>query len=53
MQYLAERCDPEHRLSYPRGSREDVEVTNWLFFQNAGVGPMQVCRADPVRAPAG
>ncbi|KAG9203770.1 hypothetical protein G6514_002385 [Epicoccum nigrum] len=41
MQYLVERYDTEHRISYPKGSREWIETNNWLFFQNAGVGPMQ------------
>ncbi|KAL2043229.1 hypothetical protein N7G274_004289 [Stereocaulon virgatum] len=42
MQYLVEQYDQEeHRISYPRGTREYYEVNNWLFFQNAGVGPMQ------------
>lgn len=41
LQYLAEQYDPEHKISYPKGSREDYQVNNWLFFQNAGVGPMQ------------
>lgn len=41
MQYLVDRYDPQHKLSYPPGSREAVEVASWLFFQNAGVGPMQ------------
>lgn len=42
LQYLVERYDtPAHRISYPPGTREAYEVTNWLFFQNAGVGPMQ------------
>ncbi|KAF2484252.1 glutathione S-transferase II [Neohortaea acidophila] len=41
MQYLVDRYDGEHRISYPKGSREDVEVTSWVFFLNAGVGPMQ------------
>lgn len=41
MQYLIERYDTEHKLSFPAGSREHFEVNNWLFFQNAGVGPMQ------------
>ena len=41
MQYLVERYDTSYKISYPKGSREDVEVGNWLFFQNAGVGPMQ------------
>ena len=41
MQYLIERYDKDHKVSFPPGSREAVEVTNWLFFMNAGVGPMQ------------
>lgn len=39
MQYLVERYDTEYRISYPRGSREWVEMNSWLFFLNAGVGP--------------
>jgi len=41
LQYLVDRYDVEHKISYPKGTREAVEVNNWLFFQNAGVGPMQ------------
>ena len=42
MQYLVEQYDQEeHKISYPAGSRESYEVNNWLFFLNAGVGPMQ------------
>ncbi|KAF3006665.1 hypothetical protein E8E13_008419 [Curvularia kusanoi] len=41
MQYLVERYDTEYKISYPKGSREWYEMNNWLFFQNAGVGPMQ------------
>ncbi|KAK0509841.1 hypothetical protein JMJ35_007235 [Cladonia borealis] len=42
MQYLVEQYDQDsHRISYPLGSREHYEVNNWLFFLNAGVGPMQ------------
>ncbi|KAG7007551.1 hypothetical protein G7Y79_00009g026600 [Physcia stellaris] len=41
MQYLVEQYDTEHLISYPQGSRESYEVNNWLFFLNAGVGPMQ------------
>ncbi|KAL8927608.1 MAG: hypothetical protein Q9172_001318 [Xanthocarpia lactea] len=41
MQYLIEQYDMEHKISYPKGSRESYEVNNWLFFLNAGVGPMQ------------
>lgn len=41
LQYLAERYDKDYKISYPRGTREYYETNNWLFFQNAGVGPMQ------------
>lgn len=42
MQYLVEQYDSvDHKISYPAGSRESYEVNNWLFFLNAGVGPMQ------------
>ncbi|KAJ5887834.1 hypothetical protein N7495_007875 [Penicillium taxi] len=41
LQYLADQYDPDHKISFPKGSREYYEVNNWLFFQNAGVGPMQ------------
>lgn len=41
LQYLAEQYDTEYKISYPKGTREYYETNNWLFFQNAGVGPMQ------------
>ncbi|KAH7135855.1 glutathione S-transferase [Dendryphion nanum] len=41
MQYLVTKYDKDHKISYPHGSREYYETNNWLFFQNAGVGPMQ------------
>jgi glutathione S-transferase len=41
MQYLVERYDTEYKISFPKGTREWWEMNNWLFFQNAGVGPMQ------------
>nr|POE88184.1 disulfide-bond oxidoreductase yfcg [Quercus suber] len=41
MLYLAERYDTQHKLTFPAGSREHFEMLNWLFFMNAGVGPMQ------------
>ncbi|ETI23556.1 hypothetical protein G647_05358 [Cladophialophora carrionii CBS 160.54] len=40
-QYLVDRYDTEHKISYPRGSKEYYQTNNWLFFQNAGIGPMQ------------
>ena len=41
LQYLADQYDKDHKISYPRGSREEYEVNNWLWWQNAGLGPMQ------------
>lgn len=41
MQYLVEQYDTNNLISYPKGTRESYEVNNWLFFMNAGVGPMQ------------
>lgn len=39
--YLAEQYDKDYKISYPRGTREYYETLSWLYFQNAGVGPMQ------------
>ncbi|KAI1774213.1 glutathione S-transferase [Hypoxylon cercidicola] len=41
MQYLTDRYDTEHKVSYPRGSREYYEVNSWLMWQMGGIGPMQ------------
>ncbi|KAK8199258.1 glutathione S-transferase [Phyllosticta capitalensis] len=41
MQYLVNTYDKDNKISYPIGTREYYEMNNWLFFQNAGVGPMQ------------
>ncbi|OAP61753.1 hypothetical protein AYL99_03956 [Fonsecaea erecta] len=42
MQYLVDRYDDvDHKISYPRGTKEFYQTQNWLFFQNAGVGPIQ------------
>jgi glutathione S-transferase len=40
-QYLVDQYDTEYKISYPKGTREYHEMLNWLFFLNAGVGPMQ------------
>ncbi|KAI9750061.1 MAG: hypothetical protein M4579_006613 [Chaenotheca gracillima] len=40
-QYLVEQYDKDHKISFPAGSREHYEMNNWVFFLNAGVGPMQ------------
>ncbi|KAL6713324.1 Glutathione S-transferase 2 [Lecanora helva] len=41
MQYLVGQYDQDHKISYPAGSREYYEQNSWLFYLNAGVGPMQ------------
>ncbi|OTA98220.1 hypothetical protein M426DRAFT_326167 [Hypoxylon sp. CI-4A] len=41
MQYLTDRYDTEHKVSYPYGSREYYEVDSWLMWQMGGLGPMQ------------
>ena len=41
MQYLISRYDKDYKISFPPDSREYIEMMNWLFFMNAGVGPMQ------------
>lgn len=41
MLYLTDKYDPEHKFSFAFGTPEYYEVLQWLFFMNAGVGPMQ------------
>ncbi|KAI8953282.1 glutathione S-transferase [Xylaria longipes] len=41
MQYLIDRYDTDHKVSYPRGSREYYEMNSWVFWQMGGLGPMQ------------
>lgn len=41
MLYLTDTYDKDHKVSFPQGSREHYEMLSWLFFLNAGVGPMQ------------
>ncbi|KAL1796513.1 hypothetical protein ACET3X_005053 [Alternaria dauci] len=38
--YLAEHYDGDFRFSFQDGD-EKMETMQWLFFQNAGLGPMQ------------
>ena len=40
-QYLVDEYDKDFKISFPKGTREYYEMTNWIFFQNAGLGPMQ------------
>lgn len=39
--YLVEQYDADHKISFPKGTREYYEMISWLYFMNAGVGPMQ------------
>ncbi|KAM5356491.1 hypothetical protein ACJ41O_003137 [Fusarium nematophilum] len=41
LQYLVDRYDKDHKVSYPHGSREHWETTSWLMWQMGGQGPMQ------------
>jgi len=41
MEYLVDRYDSDHKISFPKGTRDWYAMKNWLYFQNAGVGPMQ------------
>ncbi|KAL1882690.1 hypothetical protein VTK73DRAFT_1602 [Phialemonium thermophilum] len=41
LQYLVDRYDTDHKVSYPFGSREYYETNCWLFWQMGGLGPMQ------------
>jgi hypothetical protein len=41
MEYLVDRYDSENKISFPKGTREWYAMKNWLYFQNAGIGPMQ------------
>ena len=40
-QYLVDEYDKDYKISFPKGTREYYQMTNWVFFQNAGLGPMQ------------
>lgn len=56
--YLAAKYDKTHKLSYAVDTPEYIESLEWLFFQNAGVGPMQgqanhFVRAAPEKIPYG
>ncbi|GJN82012.1 hypothetical protein PLIIFM63780_005548 [Purpureocillium lilacinum] len=41
LQYLVDRYDKDHKISYPQGTPEHWEVTSWLMWQMAGLGAMQ------------
>ena len=39
IEYLIERYDKEHKLSFPAGTPEAYHAKQWLFFQTTGQGP--------------
>jgi len=39
IEYLVEKYDKEHKLSFPQGSNEYYETKQWLYFQTSGQGP--------------
>ncbi|KHO00570.1 glutathione S-transferase II [Metarhizium album ARSEF 1941] len=41
LEYLADRYDKDHKISYPRDTPEHWEVTSWLMWQMGGLEPMQ------------
>ncbi|KAH7141342.1 glutathione S-transferase [Dactylonectria estremocensis] len=41
LQYIVDRYDTDHKVSYPRDTREHWETTSWLMWQMGGLGPMQ------------
>jgi glutathione S-transferase len=41
VQYVINRYDQDHRISYPKGSLEDTEINNWLL---SGMSPSRVAR---------
>ncbi|KAI0865232.1 glutathione S-transferase [Xylaria cubensis] len=41
MQYIVDRYDKDHKVSYPHGTPEYYETISWLMWQMGGLGPMQ------------
>ncbi|KAF2848742.1 glutathione S-transferas-like protein [Plenodomus tracheiphilus IPT5] len=39
IEYLVEKYDTQHKISFERGSKEDYLARQWLFFQVSGQGP--------------
>lgn len=44
LEYLAERYDTEHKISFPRASREHYEMRNWMYWQHGGKSPVPSSR---------
>lgn len=41
MLYITDKYDTDHKVSFPFGTPEYYECLQWLFWMNAGLGPMQ------------
>ncbi|ORY86896.1 glutathione S-transferase [Protomyces lactucae-debilis] len=41
MIYLTDKYDKDNKLSFSYGTTEYWDVVQWMFFMNAGLGPMQ------------
>ncbi|KAL2166289.1 hypothetical protein VTG60DRAFT_2973 [Thermothelomyces hinnuleus] len=39
LEYLVDKYDTDHKLSFPAGSNEAYLAKQWLFFQTTGQGP--------------
>ncbi|PGH26882.1 hypothetical protein AJ80_01464 [Polytolypa hystricis UAMH7299] len=39
VEYLVERYDTQHRLSFPTGTPESYLTKQWMYFQTTGQGP--------------
>ncbi|KAK3897083.1 glutathione S-transferase [Staphylotrichum tortipilum] len=39
VEYLVDKYDPEHKLSFPAGSGDAYHAKQWLFYQTTGQGP--------------
>jgi glutathione S-transferase len=39
VEYLVERYDTDHKISFPTGSNEAQHARQWLYFQVSGQGP--------------
>ncbi|RVD89130.1 uncharacterized protein DFL_000151 [Arthrobotrys flagrans] len=39
--YLVDTYDDENKIGFEKGTREYWEMVQWVFWQNAGLGPMQ------------
>lgn len=39
LEYIVERYDPDHKLSFAPGTPESYHAKQWLFFQASGQGP--------------